>query len=501
MASRPPRVRCTPRPRAGDAALRRRQPREHARARQRRRSRPRRAALAGDGVGRVGVHRARRLGDGRGHPRDVIGTLFFATAASSISPSRVGIAAGVVGLAACGLYLARRRLSGKARHVLDVVRGLVAEPLAAVEMVGWVAACTAATILASACVAAALGVTHPLAAALVIVPAIELAKLLPITPGNVGLTSAAVAFALHAHGVPLEAAVAAGITLHAVETVVGLSLRRRRHGLARACIPAPPASARVAPAPRRVGPPGAAPVAVLAAGIAVWASACSACGPSRARLGGRQPENCDARPRIACWYWSGVSAGCGSGVAACSAARRARVRDDAARTPARRRGSRPRRARSSRRAPRCPPGRRPPAARPPPARARGAPPRGASRGSAPRRAASRRAGDRHDRRETTVPGLQRDRPLEEPARPRQGSSPQRLLGHRPRRSRCCSKIASTSAAFVGKRRRACRCRPGARLRSRPWRVEPVLGEGVFGRLENPAAVLLGVAPEGTAWKE
>ena len=56
-----------------------------------------------------------------------------------------------------------------------------------------------------------------------IVPAIELAKLLPITPGNVGLTSAAVAIALHAHGVPLEAAVAAGITLHAVETVVGLA--------------------------------------------------------------------------------------------------------------------------------------------------------------------------------------------------------------------------------------------------------------------------------------
>ena len=106
--------------------------------------------------------------------------------------------------------------------MLDVVRGLAAEPLAALEMVGWVAACTGATILASACVGAALGVPHALAAALVIVPAIELAKLLPITPGNVGLTSAAVAIALHAHGVPLEAAVAAGITLHAVETVVGL---------------------------------------------------------------------------------------------------------------------------------------------------------------------------------------------------------------------------------------------------------------------------------------
>ena len=153
----------------------------------------------------------------------VVAALFVATAASSISAGRVGIAVGALVLAACGLFLARRRLSGKVRHVLDVARGLAAEPLAAVEMVGWVAACTGATILASAFVGAALGVPHALAAALVIVPAMELAKLLPITPGNVGLTSAAVAIALHTHGVPLEAAVAAGITLHAVETVVGLA--------------------------------------------------------------------------------------------------------------------------------------------------------------------------------------------------------------------------------------------------------------------------------------
>ena len=201
----------------------------------------------------------------------IIGSLFFATAASSISASRVAIAAGVAGLVACGAYLMRRRLSGKARHVLDVARGLVAEPLAAAEMVGWVATCTAATILASACVGAALGMAHPLAAALVIVPAIELAKLLPITPGNVGLTSAAVAFALHAHGVPLEAAVAAGITLHAVETVVGLAF-----GAAGTLSLAPAFQRRPRPLawlrPRLAWAlPGAAPIAVLAGGIAVWA--------------------------------------------------------------------------------------------------------------------------------------------------------------------------------------------------------------------------------------
>src|SRR5262245_50982928 len=200
----------------------------------------------------------------------VVGSLFVATAASSISPSRVGIAAAVVALAACGLFLARRRLSGKARHFLDVARGIAAEPLAAVEMVAWVASCTGATILASACVGAALGVPHALAAALVIVPAMELAKLLPITPGNVGLTSAAVAIALHTHGVPLEAAVATGITLHAVETVVGLAF-----GAAGTLSLAPAFQQRPRPLvwlrPRLAWAiSGATPIAVLAALLA-WA--------------------------------------------------------------------------------------------------------------------------------------------------------------------------------------------------------------------------------------
>jgi uncharacterized membrane protein YbhN (UPF0104 family) len=153
----------------------------------------------------------------------VIAGLFFVTAASSVP--LVWLALGGLGALClgCGVFLlARARISGKARHMLDVVRGLAARPAAAIELIAWVGACTAATILASACVGAALGVPHPVAAALVIVPAMELAKMLPITPGNVGLTSAAVAVALHAHGVPGEAAVAAGITLHAVETVVGL---------------------------------------------------------------------------------------------------------------------------------------------------------------------------------------------------------------------------------------------------------------------------------------
>jgi uncharacterized membrane protein YbhN (UPF0104 family) len=64
---------------------------------------------------------------------------------------------------------------------------------------------------------------HPLAAALVIVPALELAGLLPLTPGNIGVTSAAVTLALRGRGVPLAPALGTGIALHAVQTLVGVT--------------------------------------------------------------------------------------------------------------------------------------------------------------------------------------------------------------------------------------------------------------------------------------
>jgi uncharacterized membrane protein YbhN (UPF0104 family) len=57
---------------------------------------------------------------------------------------------------------------------------------------------------------------------MLIVPAVDVAGLIPLTPGNVGLTSGAVAIALRAHGVALDDALAVGIALHAVEAVAGL---------------------------------------------------------------------------------------------------------------------------------------------------------------------------------------------------------------------------------------------------------------------------------------
>ena len=56
-----------------------------------------------------------------------------------------------------------------------------------------------------------------------IIPALDLAGILPLTPGNVGVASAAVAFALTAHGVSSNVAVSAGIALGAVETLTTLA--------------------------------------------------------------------------------------------------------------------------------------------------------------------------------------------------------------------------------------------------------------------------------------
>ena len=81
-----------------------------------------------------------------------------------------------------------------------------------------------ARVLAVSAVAAALGVQAPIAAALVIVPALAVTALASLTPAGIGMTSGTVALVLHARGASATAARAAGITLNAVETAAGLTL-------------------------------------------------------------------------------------------------------------------------------------------------------------------------------------------------------------------------------------------------------------------------------------
>ncbi len=131
------------------------------------------------------------------------------------------------GIVAVGVALAagarRREPGGRVAHLLDAFRTLGREPRTAARLVGWLAISVAARVIAATAIGAALGIAQPLAAALVIVPALDVAGTVPLTPGNVGITSGAVAVALQAHGISFTQALAAGIAFHAVETAVGIA--------------------------------------------------------------------------------------------------------------------------------------------------------------------------------------------------------------------------------------------------------------------------------------
>jgi hypothetical protein len=100
---------------------------------------------------------------------------------------------------------------------------LLTRTRAALRLILLITAGTAARVAAVAFVLAALGVGSPLSRACAIVPALALAGLLPLTPGNMGEASAAVAVSLQLSGAGTGSGVAIGIVLHAVETAAGLA--------------------------------------------------------------------------------------------------------------------------------------------------------------------------------------------------------------------------------------------------------------------------------------
>ncbi len=107
-------------------------------------------------------------------------------------------------------------------HLFDAFRSLGREPSKAAGIAGRLALSTCVRFVGAAAIAAALGVRSPLTAALIIVPTLDLAGLIPLS-GNVGITSGAVAIALQQHGVGLSQALVTGLAFHAVETGAGIS--------------------------------------------------------------------------------------------------------------------------------------------------------------------------------------------------------------------------------------------------------------------------------------
>jgi uncharacterized membrane protein YbhN (UPF0104 family) len=172
-----------------------------------------------------------------------------------------GAAAGVIPLwpllVACGLVAVGFGAAVAARHthahLLDAFRELGRDRTAAARIVAWIAVSTAGRLVAASSVAAALGIRSPVAAAVVVLLALDVSALVPLGPMNVGVTSTAIATALHAQGASFTHGLAAGIAFHAIETAVGVMF-----GLASLLWLAPYSS----PATRRVA---------LLAGAASWA--------------------------------------------------------------------------------------------------------------------------------------------------------------------------------------------------------------------------------------
>jgi hypothetical protein len=129
-----------------------------------------------------------------------------------------------VGFVAAGICARRIRWPSRAAHVSDAFRELRRSPHDLGVVAAWSLAGAAAKVGAAAAVAGALGVGHPLGAALVVVAAVELAAIMPLTPGNVGVASAAVALALSARGIDSHLGLSVGIAFGAVEWLTGLGV-------------------------------------------------------------------------------------------------------------------------------------------------------------------------------------------------------------------------------------------------------------------------------------
>jgi uncharacterized membrane protein YbhN (UPF0104 family) len=106
---------------------------------------------------------------------------------------------------------------------LDGVAALARDRRALVRVAAWTLGMQVSRIAGTVAVAVAFGLPHPLLAALVILPALDVAGAVPITPGSIGIGSGAVAMALASRGIGMTQAFAAGLAIQGVETLVSVS--------------------------------------------------------------------------------------------------------------------------------------------------------------------------------------------------------------------------------------------------------------------------------------
>jgi uncharacterized membrane protein YbhN (UPF0104 family) len=126
-------------------------------------------------------------------------------------------------LAVVGSLSGRFRRHPRIAQVLAGFAALERSPRALVTVLGWTLGMVACRLGATVAIAAALGLPHPLLAALLILPALDVASAFPITPGSIGIGTGAVAVALAGRGIGMPKALGTGIAMQALETLVSIT--------------------------------------------------------------------------------------------------------------------------------------------------------------------------------------------------------------------------------------------------------------------------------------
>ena len=127
-------------------------------------------------------------------------------------------------LAVAAAVFPRWRRDARIMRLLDGFAALERSPRAAARVLAWTAAMVTARLGATVAVTMALGLPHPLLAALVVLSALDLAGVVPLTPGSFGVGSGAVAVVLASRGIGTADALGVGIAMQAVETLVSIGV-------------------------------------------------------------------------------------------------------------------------------------------------------------------------------------------------------------------------------------------------------------------------------------
>ena len=126
-------------------------------------------------------------------------------------------------LAVAAAFSGRLRRHPRIAQLLAGFTALERSPRAIATVLAWTAGMVLARLGATMAVAAALGLPHPVLAALVILPALDVASAFPLTPGSIGIGSGAVAVALAGRGIGMSQALGVGFAIQALETFVSMA--------------------------------------------------------------------------------------------------------------------------------------------------------------------------------------------------------------------------------------------------------------------------------------